>query len=289
MQSRSEDLTCLIFWLYNTTIWLHLMECDDSINETCEMLGSFELIEEVINSVYGKGYVHCRRIVHNFWIPEVFIIRFAEREIDQLLDAALLDHSPASSDIDLVQFESDWSFLRPFSSKKKPASASHSAAPPSSPLRNGNLSTTSSPPRAPSPSIQQATLSSSTSRGFSSLRQTFARARSSPSVAPLQSLFHDSPPSVSPVDITSFLNSLHTLLTESEVNPAVTTQLWSQVMYWTSCEPLFCVNISWIDCLEGEVFNRILTRKKYLCRSVACPTPLGFDLTTFMKLESGPN
>jgi len=52
-QSRSEDLTCLVFWLYNTTIWLHLMRCDDSINEACELLGSFVLIEEVINSVFG--------------------------------------------------------------------------------------------------------------------------------------------------------------------------------------------------------------------------------------------
>ena len=52
-QSRSEDLPCLVFWLYNTTIWLHLMRCDDSINEACELLGSFVLIEEVINSVFG--------------------------------------------------------------------------------------------------------------------------------------------------------------------------------------------------------------------------------------------
>ena len=29
------------------------MQCDTSINEACEMLGSFELIEEVINSVFG--------------------------------------------------------------------------------------------------------------------------------------------------------------------------------------------------------------------------------------------
>jgi len=43
------------------------------------------------------------------------------------------------------------------------------------------------------------------------------------------------------------------MLTLSDVNPALTTQLWSQVMYWTSC----------------EMFNRILTRKKYLCRSRA--------------------
>jgi hypothetical protein len=29
------------------------MRCDDSINEACELLGSFVLIEEVINSVFG--------------------------------------------------------------------------------------------------------------------------------------------------------------------------------------------------------------------------------------------
>lgn len=51
--SRSEDFPCLVFWLYNATAWLHLMRCDDSINEACELLGSFVLIEEVINSVFG--------------------------------------------------------------------------------------------------------------------------------------------------------------------------------------------------------------------------------------------
>lgn len=56
-QNRPEDLTCLIFWLYNTTVWLHLMRCDNSINETCELLGSFVLIEEVINSVFGEHVV----------------------------------------------------------------------------------------------------------------------------------------------------------------------------------------------------------------------------------------
>jgi hypothetical protein len=211
------------------------MECDDSISETCEMLGSFELIEEVINSVYGKGYAVSFRLTEaDFWRSKVFIIRFAERKIDQFLDAALLDHSAAPSDIESVQFESEWSFLRPFSGKKKPTNTGP-PAPPSSPLRDGNSSTTCSPPRAHSPSFQQSGLSSSTSRGFSSLRQTFSRARGSQS-APLHSLFPDSPPPISPVDVTSFLTALHTLLTLSEVNPALTTQLWSQVMYWTSCE-----------------------------------------------------
>lgn len=39
--------------LYNATLWLHLMKCDKSINQACEALGSFEMIEEVINSVFG--------------------------------------------------------------------------------------------------------------------------------------------------------------------------------------------------------------------------------------------
>jgi hypothetical protein len=54
-QSRADDVTCLVFWLFNSTILLHLLQCDTSINEACEMLGTFELIEEVINSVFGKG------------------------------------------------------------------------------------------------------------------------------------------------------------------------------------------------------------------------------------------
>ena len=52
-QSQSEDIPCLVFWLCNTTVWLHLMRCDNSINEACELLGSFVLVEEVINSVFG--------------------------------------------------------------------------------------------------------------------------------------------------------------------------------------------------------------------------------------------
>lgn len=53
-QSRPDDVTCLVFWLFNSTIFLHLLQCDTSINEACELLGSFELIEEVINSVFGE-------------------------------------------------------------------------------------------------------------------------------------------------------------------------------------------------------------------------------------------
>ncbi|KAF9496117.1 hypothetical protein BDN71DRAFT_1446529 [Pleurotus eryngii] len=226
--NQGDDITCLVFWLYNTTIWLHLMQCDNSINEACQMLGSFELIEEVINSVF------------------VFIIRFAERKIDQLLDATLLEYKPLASDIDSVQFESDWAFLRAFSSKKKSHTVTPSAS--ASPLRTPTSPTRAESP-APSPSAMQA--SPSVPKGFSSLRHSFSRVGSS--TTPIQSMFPESPPAPSPNDLTSFLTSLQTLLVLSGINPAFSTQLWSQIMYWTSC----------------EVFNRILTRKKYICRSRA--------------------
>ncbi|KAG9314294.1 hypothetical protein JVU11DRAFT_5083 [Chiua virens] len=228
--SRSEDVTCLIFWLYNVTVWLHLMQCDNSINDACEMLGSFELLEQVINSVF------------------VFIIRFAERKIDQLLDPALLENATLSAEFDNVQFESEWSFLRPFTSKKRAGT----------PQRNG---TPSSPPftpsRPPSPSINLNSPVPTTPKALSSLRQTLSRTR-----APVNTIFMDASPSKGLRELISFLTALQTLLTLSEINPVLIIQFWSQVMYWTS----------------SEIFNRVLTRKKYLCRSRAIQVGLNLSV-----------
>ncbi|KAH8835735.1 hypothetical protein DL96DRAFT_1666394 [Flagelloscypha sp. PMI_526] len=202
--ARSEDVTSLVFWLYNTTIWLHLMQCDTSINEACEML--------------------------------VFIIRFAERKIDTLLDSCLLDHTPMPSEFHSVEFESDWSIFRPFISNKRKSNCAY-VSPPNSPGQPTQR------PSSPGPTAQN--FPTSTSSGpFSSLRQSFARNRAGSST-PLQGMFE---PVASPADITRFLSALNQLLNLSDINPALTTQLWSQIMYWTSC----------------EMFNRILTRKKYI-------------------------
>lgn len=226
--NRGDDLSCLVFWLYNITVWLHLMRCDEALKETCEMLGSYTLIEEILNSVF------------------VFIIRFAERRIDGMLDTALLEYSPLSSEFDSLQFESEWSILRTFQSNKKKPSALSPPIPPTSPLKSGSLTPLASadPSRPPTPP-------STATAKFASLRQTFGRGRAAS--ATLNGGIHESPPGPSPQDITSFMTALHTLLTLSDINPALIVQLWSQVMYWAAC----------------ETFNRILTRKKYLCRSRA--------------------
>ena len=119
-----------------------------------------------------------------------------------------------------MQFESEWSIFRPFAKKKPPATPAkpNPVSPPFEPT---------SPPQSatvtPSKSLQQ------------SIRATFSRGRNGSTVTPLQSLFPDSSPSPTPRDIASHLTAIHTLLTLSGINPALITQFWSQVMYWTAC------------------------------------------------------
>lgn len=208
----------------------------------------------------------------------VFIIRYAERKIDQLLDAALLEYSPLSNEFDSIQFESEWSFLRSFGNKKKAANANGAT------VRSGTPSSPNLPSRPPSPSIAQVSTSPTNQRSFASLRQTLARGRAPSGTTPLQALFVDPVPSVppppSPKDITSFMTALHTLLTLSGINPALIIQLWSQVMYWTACKKvlplLFQCSFGYI--CTGETFNRVLTRKKYLCRYVMIFTIFGLGM-----------
>lgn len=225
--NNADDLTSLVFWLHNTTLWLHLMQSDRSINEACEMLGSFELIEEVINSVF------------------VFIIRFAERRIDQLLDACILDYAPQGSESETVQFESEWSFLRPFTKKKAPLPVGVGPPP--------NFKNPLASPEVTAQSLPRSFASSPMTPKFTSLKQTIARAHAATGLRPLAPAFADTASTPLPYDLTSFLTALQTLLVFADINPMFTTQLWSQVFYWTSC----------------EIFNRVITRKKYLCRSKA--------------------
>jgi len=231
------------------------MHCDNSLNEACEMLGSFELIEEVINSVFGG------RSLFFFLSGElilllVFIIRFAERRIDQLLDACVLDYAPHGSHSETVQFESEWSFLRPFVKKKVPSPLGVQAS------NTGLVSPDKS---------RNNLVSSPTTSKFSSLQKTIARAHAAATNTPLGTQYSDYSSTPSPWELTAFLTALQTLLVFSDINPLLTTQLWSQVFYWTSCKSLLRFHLTWhlTAGIAGEVFNRVITRKKYLCRSRA--------------------
>ena len=152
-----------------------------------------------------------------------------------------------------MKFESEWSIFRPFVTKKKLPATPVKHHPPTPPFESSSPSPSTT--ATPSKSFQQ------------SLRNTFSRGRNGSTTTPLQSLFPDSPPSLTPKDITSHLTALHTLFTLSGINPALITQFWSQVMYWTACEFHLQLRVMLISSIPpGETFNRILTRKKYLCR-----------------------
>ena len=206
------------------------MRCDDSINEACELLGSFVLIEEVINSVFGA---HLSLAILGDWdsfeLIAVFIIRYVEKKIDRLLNPAILDHSPVPSEFEGIQFESEWSFLRSLTPKKRPSQTVSQSA------KNGTICSPSHPgqPSTPVPSSPQPS-----QRGLASLRHNFSRSHGGSSSVSLQSMFNDSQPSESPgpISITSVFDALQTFLILSGTNPALITQVWSQVFYWFACK-----------------------------------------------------
>lgn len=41
------------FWLYNTTLFLHLLRCDNDVNVTLEEMELFGLLEELLNAIFG--------------------------------------------------------------------------------------------------------------------------------------------------------------------------------------------------------------------------------------------
>ena len=164
----------------------------------------------------------------SFELIAVFVIRYVERRIDRLLDPAILDHSPLPSEFDGIQFESEWSFFRSLTPKKKSNPAVAQSA------KNGIINPPSLPTRPSSP-IPSSPPSSH--RGFASLKQSLSKGRGTST--PLQSIFND-PPSQetkpNPTSITFVFDALQTFLILSGTNPALITQMWSQVFYWIACK-----------------------------------------------------
>jgi hypothetical protein len=174
-----------------------------------------------------------------------------ERKIDTLLDAALLDYEPLE-DFDDIRFEGEWTLFRTFAKTKQRtilpkasvvfASVNGSVNPDgsSSPGLLGSLreKMENSPFRTPN-----------RHQSLQDLRGT-ARADATLDRTPVGPLAKSA---VSPKSITDVMSGVLVVLQLYEVNPAIVIQAFSQVFFWISC----------------ELFNRILTRKKYLCRSKA--------------------
>ncbi|KAK4688691.1 hypothetical protein P7C73_g1422, partial [Tremellales sp. Uapishka_1] len=217
--SNVEDLAYLSFWAYNTTVLLYLLRSDDGLRQACEEMNLMSLVEELINAIH------------------VFVIRVAERRIDQILDVAILEYE-ILEDFDDVRFEGEWSIFRSFAGKKKKERETILPRPQSSVFNPGGLD--DSPPSVPRLNKHQSMMDLKSSP--SSLSES------------AESLHSDAGASlVGPKSITDILSGVLLVLQIYQVNPAIIVQAFSQIFFWISC----------------ELFNRILTRKKYLCRSKA--------------------
>jgi hypothetical protein len=173
----------------------------------------------------------------------VFVIRYVEKKIDRFLDPAILEYSPLPSELDSIQFESEWSFLRSLTPKKKPV--------PSATVVQSTRNGITSSPSLPSRSLSPIPSSSPPSRGFASLKHTLSKSRGGSS-STIQSLFNDVQPQETrpnPTSITLEFNALQTFLILSGTNPALITQLWSQVFYWIACESLSMSSITFMNWL----------------------------------------
>lgn len=192
-------------------------------------------------------------------VSQVFVIRVIEKKIDPLIDPALLEHSPLAAEFDHIQFESEWSFFKNFTTpKRKPqpvtppkkAPMSPAGSPPAQTTLPNALSQLMGSPTPGSPSPDK-----SAQGPFSSLRfrSTPSRSPNPFQRDPLTPPPTSTPNSPTPTSITTILTAVHTLLSLYGINPILIVQANSQVLYWTAC----------------ELFNRLISRKKYLCRSRA--------------------
>ncbi|CDU23969.1 uncharacterized protein SPSC_02598 [Sporisorium scitamineum] len=268
--SHPTDMTYLAFWLSNCCLLHYYMNKDRALRKSSSVTEYRSLLADLLNEIF------------------VFIIRDAERRIDKVLDAAILDHE-AIPGFKEVRFEGEWKFMKTLagsvkgigqnSSLSQGMTSSPSSRRPISqifgsgrkdeqptPNPNQSSNTAEATPLSSSPSIGYGRPSNpfgSATIGHSSFR-TAGGGDSSPRKG-LSDSFRvtrevsynasvtDLLTAPSPRTISSLLTSTLQVLQFYEINPAIIIQALSQIFFWVGC----------------ELFNRVLTRKRYLCRSRA--------------------
>ncbi|KAI9825754.1 MAG: hypothetical protein M1819_000472 [Sarea resinae] len=174
VERHQWDMTILAFWISNATLLLHYLKKDAGLMESTTV---FQLqLAELINEIF------------------ILIIRDAERRMDKVLDAAILDHETIPGFED-VHFQNEWKLFRSKNKVKAPEPMEKRFRPPS-PKRRAQTS---------------------------------------------------------PRNITSLLSSTLFVLDLYDVHSVITVQTLAQLLYW----------------LGAELFNRIMSNRKYLARTKA--------------------
>lgn len=198
-----------------------------------------------LNSTTTDCQIHFHDLINEIF---VFIIRDAERRLDKVLDSAMLDFQPLPG-FDDVEFEPEgsWRFVKALTVKRNRTT---SVRPSIGSFLSNTAGALSPPPTLPS--------SSSKINNSSRTRASTHNATSAMST----SLSNHSSTTKSPRTITDLLSSVLYLLQAYEIHPSVIVQAFSQIFYWLAC----------------EMFNRIITRRKYLCRSKAMQIRLNVNI-----------
>ena len=98
VERHQWDMTILAFWISNATLLLHYLKKDGGLVHATTQ---FQLqLAELINEIF------------------ILIIRDAERRMDKVLDAAMLDHETIPGFED-VHFQNEWRIFRSAKSKVK--------------------------------------------------------------------------------------------------------------------------------------------------------------------------
>jgi len=96
VEEHQWDMTILAFWVSNATLLLHYLKKDTGLVESTV---HFQVqLSELVNEIY------------------ILIVRDAERRIDKVLDAAVLDHETIPG-FEEIHFQNEW---RIFRARKKP-------------------------------------------------------------------------------------------------------------------------------------------------------------------------
>ncbi|KAK0530520.1 hypothetical protein OC835_003988 [Tilletia horrida] len=84
----------LVFWLFNATLLLHYFQRDESLAQLDIVVGDYQpLLRDMVDEIF------------------VFVIREAERRVDKILDAAMLEHQSVPGLGDDIRFEGEWAGL----------------------------------------------------------------------------------------------------------------------------------------------------------------------------------
>ncbi|GAA5957255.1 hypothetical protein JCM3765_000405 [Sporobolomyces pararoseus] len=206
---RPDDMTNCSFWLSNTLLFLYYLRKEPSLARSTS---NYQLhLCDLINEIF------------------VFVIRDAERRIDRVLEAAMLEHEPLAGFED-VAFEGEWGtsrFVKKLTGRGRKAS-------------NNIRSSTSAM------SLFSVASGGDGDTSFDSVGSTASPSRIvSSSFLP--------PTEATPASITALLSSTLFILQIYQIPPSIIVQAFSQLFYWISC----------------EIFNRLLSQRKYLCRSRA--------------------